>query len=419
MHVRILALAVVALSVSGASGNDRRDTEKRSGPELRTGSTESGHWREAQSCGVASACMLARLLGREIDYRDAVAAIPIEGGGSSLLALQQGLQTMGLSAAILKAQPAELDRMAMPVIAHLLPRHETNNSVGHFLLVLHVDDHFVRYIEPSYAASIETVPRNQFLRCWSGYLVAADPPKTLSAQCIDFALWGAIATSIAIALLPVGRSILGFLRGTRKQWAVFVVGASCASQGCVALRPNLGESLRVSERLPETQQMPGLVAWNTEADLGALPRNGSAEGLFRIENLSDAQVHLHLGSPTCRCSQARIDKEILKPGESTNVRMLMRSRPLQAGPVDARVYVAAEGESWAETLTIHGFELGAHFPDYTYVVGGLSSSRTTSVAGSLFAKSSTATAKVDVPLSRAGLDLVLGVRGSFKTVLEE
>ncbi len=209
---RPLAIAVIGLLTLGVSLVDRLRADSQGRPKASNNSLQSGHWREAQSCGVASAYMLARLLGREIDYRDAVAAIPIEGGGSSLLALQQGLQTMGLSAAILKAQPAELDRMAMPVIAHMLPRREASNSVGHFLLVLHVDDHFVRYIEPSYAASIETVPRNQFLRCWSGYLVAPESGKTVFERLLEFALWGVFATTISIGGFPEIRSIMRRVR---------------------------------------------------------------------------------------------------------------------------------------------------------------------------------------------------------------
>src|SRR5579872_1388593 len=60
--------------------------------------TPAQHWREAQSCGVACGYMLARFLGAQVTYSDAVAAIPIEHGGTSVLALQQGLATLGVSA---------------------------------------------------------------------------------------------------------------------------------------------------------------------------------------------------------------------------------------------------------------------------------------------------------------------------------
>ncbi|HET6324290.1 MAG TPA: cysteine peptidase family C39 domain-containing protein [Planctomycetaceae bacterium] len=411
---RSFAIVVIGFLAIGTPGIDWLYAENWNGPERPRWSSESAHWRESQSCGVACAYMLARLVGQEVDYSDAVAAIPIEKGGSSLLDLQEGLRTMGVSAAILKAKPAELDRMTMPVIAHLLPRRETSDSVGHFLLLLQVDERFVRYIEPNYATSIETVPRNQFLRCWSGYLVAPTPRKTPFEGRAEFAMWSMFAILASIGSFPAVRVIRARVWGNPKRVALLsvvgAIGVSCVASGCAVFRPNLGVSRDGSERRIGTQHVPHLVAWNTEADLGVIPSDGTREALFRIENLGDATVQLHLGSPTCRCSQARLDKESLGPGQATNVRMLMRSRPRQAGPADARVYVEAEGGTWAEALIVHGVELGANFPDYTYVVGGPAPVRTASVAGSLFLKSSKANPKVDVSLKGSGSESLLSVR---------
>jgi Peptidase C39 family/Protein of unknown function (DUF1573) len=405
---RLLATAFLSLFALGASGIDSREAEKWNSLKSNNISVDRAHWREAQSCGVACAYMLARLLGREVDYTDAVAAIPIEGGGSSLLAVQTGLGTMGVSAAVLKAKPTELDRMAMPVIAHLLPRRETSNSVGHFLLLLQVDDRFVRYIEPNYATSIETVPRSQFLRSWSGYLVASNRGKTLFERSAEIVLWGMLAISLSIGAFPIVRAVFDRVRGLQRRMVPFIIGMigfSCLATGCVALHPSSNDG---PERPIEPQHIVRLVAWNTEADVGALPRDGAAEALFRIENIGDAEVRLHLGSPTCRCSQARLEKDSLEPGESTNVRMRMRSRPRQAGPADAQVYVEADGAVWAETLTVHGIELGGNFPDYSYVIGGPGPVRRASVGGTLFLKSPREIPKISIELT-GGLESVLTI----------
>lgn len=404
---RLLATAFLSLFALGASDIDSREAEKWNSLKSNNISVDRAHWREAQSCGVACAYMLARLLGQDVDYTDAVAAIPIEGGGSSLLAVQTGLRTMGVSAAILKAKPAELDRMAMPVIAHLVPRRETSNSVGHFLLLLQVDDRFVRYIEPNYATSIETVPRSQFLRSWSGYLVAPNPAKTRFERSA-VALWIVLAISISIGSFAIVRAVIDRVRGMEKRMVPFIIGMigfNCLAPGCVALHPSSSDG---PERPIEPQHIVRLVAWNTEADVGALPRDGAAEALFRIENIGDAEVRLHLGSPTCRCSQARLEKDSLEPGESTNVRMRMRSRPRQAGPADAQVYVEADGAVWAETLTVHGIELGGNFPDYSYVIGGPVPVRTASVGGTLFLKSPREIPKISIELT-AGLESLLTI----------
>ncbi len=90
---------------------------------------------------------------------------------------------------------------------------------------------------------------------------------------------------------------------------------------------------------------------------------------------------------------------------------MMRSRPRHAGPADARVYVEAEGGSWAEALSVHAIELGANFPNYTYMIGGRAKvARTASIVGTLFLKASSSEPKVDVPLGGTGLESVLVVQ---------
>lgn len=378
------------------------------------------HWRQAESCGVACGYMLARVLGLEVTYGDAVAAIPIEQGGTSLLGLQKGLAALGVPATVLKANPRDLDHLATPMIAHVLPRRETSNSVGHFLLVLRIDERSVRYIEPNYAASIETVPRSQFVRCWSGYLILPESSGTPSQRSLELALWTVIAASVSIGGFPLARWALrqqhAFWRRRARSFASLF--ASCLTLGCTALPVNV--SLSVDQSASSVDGVIGrtvspdvvrLVAWNTEAELGVLPRDGAAEGIFLVENQGNSTVRLHLGSPTCRCSEARLEQDTLVAGASTSVHMLMRSRPHQAGPADARVYLEAEGGSWAEALSVHAIELGANFPNYTYIVGGPAKvARTASIVGNLFLKASSIEPRVDVPLGGTGLESVLVVR---------
>ncbi len=374
---RFVVLTIIGVAILSSSGAPARaDTQRPTLP----GQARAQHWREAQSCGVACGYMLARLLGVEVTYGDAAAAIPIEEGGTSLLGLQKGLAALGVSATVLQAKPRDLDHLATPVIAHVLPRRETSNAVGHFLLVLQIDDRSVRYIEPNYAASIETVPRSQFVRCWSGYLILPESRKVSSHRSLEFVLWGVIAASVSIGSLPLVRWVLrnprAFWRRRRAQSLASLI-VSCLTLGCAALPANVSLSVEQSassvDEIAARRASPDalrLIAWNTEADLGVLPRDGTAEGLFRIENQGNSTVRLRLGSPTCRCSEARLEQETLVAGASTSVHMIMRSRPRQAGPADARVYIEAEGGSWAEALSVHAIELGANFPNYTYMVGG-------------------------------------------------
>jgi Peptidase C39 family len=414
---RFVVLTILGVTILSASGAEpKADTQGA----ILPGQARAQHWREAQSCGVGCGYMLARLCGLQVTYGDAAAAIPIEEGGTSLLGLQKGLAALGLSATVLKAKPRDLDHLATPVIAHVLPRRETNNAVGHFLLVLQIDDRSVRYIEPNYAASIETVPRSQFVRCWSGYLILPESRRMSSQHSLEIALWGVIAVAVSIGGFPLARWGVRHRPAFRRRRAQSLASllVSCLMLGCTVLPANV--SVSVEQSAPSVDGVVArtaspdvlrLVAWNTDADLGVLPRDGGAEGIFQIENQGVSTVRLHLGSPTCRCSEARLEQETLVAGASTSVHMMMRSRPRQAGPADARVYIEAEGASWAEALSVHAIELGANFPNYTYMVGGPAKvARTASIVGNLFLKASSSEPKVDVPLGGTGLESVLVVR---------
>jgi hypothetical protein len=373
----------------------------------------SNHWREAESCGVACGYMLARFLGRDVDYDDAVAAIPVENHGTSLLALQNGLQRLGVSSSVIKAAPQELDRMRMPVIAHVFPRRETRNSVGHFLLLLETDGRSVRYIEPNYAAAIVTLPRNQFVRSWSGYLVVPAPKESRAERFFEIILWGAFAATISIGVAPVGRAIVARSEWSKVARRLFSLGAVMVAcvwiSGC-SRSETAGNLELEAAAASEMPKMPRPIAWNTDVDLGALPRGGAADALFRIENQGNAPLSLHLGAPSCRCSEARLEREIVAPGESTNVHMVMRSRPRQAGPANAQVCVEAEGGIWAETFAVHAFELGGSFPDLTYLIGGPSrGARQATVVGDLFLKDPASAYQVDVPLARLDLGSLITV----------
>jgi predicted double-glycine peptidase len=412
---RPLVITLISLLSLGISAVERLEAETPGRPKGSDAALKSRHWREAQSCGVACGYMLARLLGHDLDYKDAVDAIPIEEDGTSLSGLKDGLEAMGVSTTILRAKPKDLDRITMPVIVHMLPHREASNSVGHFLLVLKIDDRSVTYVEPNYAASIETVARSQFLRSWSGYVVATRSRKTVFERWFELVLWGVFAASISIGGFPEFRSILRRARASWKRHYVLLVaglvGSACLAPGCAPSHPIPNSIVDVAARRVGPSDVPRLVAWNTEADLGVLPRDGAAEAIFRIENQGDAKVRLHLGSPSCRCSQAHIENETLRAGESTNVHMVMRSRPRQAGPADAQVYLEAEGGKWAEALSVHSVELGANFADYTYVIGGPPSApRSVSVVGNVFLKASTAQVEMDVPLVGERLESVLRIR---------
>ena len=146
-----------------------------------------------------------------------------------------------------------------------------------------------------------------------------------------------------------------------------------------------------------------LVIGSTEVDLGILPKEGEATARFWVENQGDDSVRLNLGVPTCRCTQATIEKSLLRPGEATSIRMAMRSRPDAAGPSDAQVYLTAEGQM-GRNPRIHGIQWGARFPEYRYLVGGPTPSHRATITGSLYLRNAATTCRIDPSLAKTGME---------------
>jgi hypothetical protein len=407
---RIFIYSLLAFALCAS---DRLSAEPQAAQVLGARPEEVHHWREGQSCGVACGYLLARLLGREISYEDAVKAIPIHSGGTSLERLKKGLAQLGVEASVVRAKPGDIDSLRMPVIVHTLSRQEGSGQMGHFLLVLDISDHFVRYIEPNYAASIEKVTRNEFVRCWTGYLIMPKYRTSRAEWGIDAILSVILGATVVVGFRRDASVIVARMRPRLKR-SIATVGLvlliAGLSSGCEQTPLSLVPSAAIAGAKRRVYRPCQLVIGSTEVDLGILPKEGEATARFWIENQGDESVRLNLGAPTCRCTKATMEKSLLRPGEATWIRMSMRSRPDVAGPSDAQVYLTAEGQKWAETLHIHGIQWGARFPEYRYLVGGPTPSQTATITGSLYIRDAATMCRIAPSLAKTGLENALEIR---------
>lgn len=398
----ICSFAIVMAFASAISGAQGAQVPGRKGER-------SVQWREAQSCGVACGYLLTRFLDQAITYDEASAAIRIHSGGTSLEDLKKGLDSLGAEVSVVRAKPSDLESIRMPVIAHTLPREETVSHIGHYLFVLKVTDHFVWYIEPNYAASIEKVTRNRFLRCWSGYLITPKAMINRGAWGIDLLLSIVLAATIVAGLHLDHPTLVSRLRRRHCPKVVVLLVIASFSWGCGPTPLSLvGSSETGSEEWGRACPCQ-LIVETTDVDVGVLPEYGVATARFAIENAGALPVQLQLGAPTCRCTEVAIDKYDLKPGEATCIRMSMRSIAHTAGPSEAQVYVAAEDQKWATTLHIHGVQCGARFLEYRYALGGPTASRRATIKGNLFVRNAETKCSVIPSLAGTGLDQILQI----------
>jgi hypothetical protein len=73
--------------------------------------------------------------------------------------------------------------------------------------------------------------------------------------------------------------------------------------------------------LPEDQPQPKVAVDNEQHDFGRLERGRKGEHTFVFRNEGPGVLFLKAGDPPCKCTTPEVQKNILQPGESTEVRV--------------------------------------------------------------------------------------------------
>lgn len=175
-------------------------------------SAQLDNWREDASCGVACCHILLRLNGLPTEFGDCKREIPIHAGGSTLLDMREGCRRLGLECEAISSSPSKITYLRFPFIAHLYPKE--SSEVGHYIVVLEVKEHSVTYIEPNWAATIENMPRSDFLASWSGNVLMPSPRFPLSTKG-ETAGWLTLAVLTVITFLYWPRAAIHGMHSTQ------------------------------------------------------------------------------------------------------------------------------------------------------------------------------------------------------------
>jgi ATP-binding cassette subfamily B protein len=96
--------------------------------------------------------------------------------GTNLLGLLKAAEKLGFSAKGVKGPYDALPRVLLPAIAHV----RNDEGLGHFVVVHAVSKRRVVLADP--ARGIRKLGREEFCRCWTGYLLIVVPEQTASAR---------------------------------------------------------------------------------------------------------------------------------------------------------------------------------------------------------------------------------------------
>ena len=274
-----------------------------------------------RTCGPRCLYVWLRLEGKDIHYKDVLRVVPVTDQGSSLQQLVDASRNWGCALKAVKIPFNDLDRLALPAIAHVWIDGR-QASRGHYLVLLRIQANAIEYIDPSKGTLTTTTPA-RFREVWSGYLLIRDDPLVR---------WNYYAGVVLLAvLITLGGPIA--MRGRslkRLSLPVVIICAGCMTCGCQRLVPEgLTSPARVnqevtanrSSRTPEV--LSALKTSSTAKHLGTVPLGSEAFAEFTLSNSTSQTLSLKLGRPTCGCLKATLQDETLGSHELTTLRLTL------------------------------------------------------------------------------------------------
>jgi hypothetical protein len=325
--------------------------------------------------------LLARLNHVSCTYEEVRRLVPIEAEedgkakGSSLRAVAEGCRDLGLNVVTLRLSVPDLLQYRPPYILHLSGVSndpETPQVIGHYVLVLALHEHEIVFIDPARSV-IDSVPRGDFMRRWSGYIIVPTANRVLSS----------IPSKLVALLCGVGAGIAGvvlILVGRRygRGWRRWPGAALALCLGCLGCSSGDSASTSLTER---GSQRPGfeLTVMRFDADVGVLPVDGAeSKTAFSIWNSGSVPVQLSMGPPSCTCSTAKLQKSTVEPGDTVNLELGLR-RAGNSGIKRAGVQLAAVGHDWSYRFSVAGVAVGLSLPTGRIRLSEANKSRASSI----------------------------------------
>jgi ATP-binding cassette subfamily B protein len=123
---------------------------------------------DASDCGAAALATVALHYRRPIGLQQMRDLAGTDRIGTNLLGLVRAAENLGFLARGVKASAEALPQAPLPAIAHV-----RNEVGGHFVVVHRLTRHGVVVADP--ALGVQTIPRDEFGRLWTGYLLLLAP----------------------------------------------------------------------------------------------------------------------------------------------------------------------------------------------------------------------------------------------------
>ena len=164
------------------------------------------------SCGVSCCYALLKLSGLSPSYDDVARLVPVEGTGSNFYTMNHACRQFGLNTEVIAATPAEFDKIRWPAIVHYRPMGAESDTMGHFVIVVGLDDHWIHILDAGYANSTLRIPRGDFFRQWSGHLLLPADARKIPGEWITV-LGYLLLVALLVFLLVLSRRIVRAWRG--------------------------------------------------------------------------------------------------------------------------------------------------------------------------------------------------------------
>jgi ABC-type bacteriocin/lantibiotic exporter with double-glycine peptidase domain len=151
-------------------------------------------------CGLHCLYMVLKLHGLDVKFADVEKVTELRNSGISLYGLKQAASRLGVRARVIRCSLAELQKISLPVIAHL--KEGPKETIGgHYVVITRfLDNQRIEYIDGT-TGQIQTASFDR-LRAywWTGYVLELE-------QARDKKVW-AWCTKIGVALLAVTASVV-------------------------------------------------------------------------------------------------------------------------------------------------------------------------------------------------------------------
>jgi hypothetical protein len=355
-----------------------------------TGAESDSHWRDEPSCGRTCCYLMMKLQNLNVTHQQVVNSITLSPKGSSLQDLWSCCNRLGMNTEVIKATPADFDKLPLPAIAHLYHPESDAGGMGHYVVVIASDEHNIYLLDPTFPRIVASTARGNFFRSWSGYLLVKKSTNRNGAILLSVILCACLFLTLSFkGTARLFTRLYGRIRhGSLAPIAVLAVASMAGGCG----RPDSG--LRGHSENDRTSKSFELRVWSTEKHLGALPPKGEATAAFSIENTGSETVDLETGDPSCSCTSVALSPTRLRPGDRGTLKMGLRDKGT-AGPVSGTVQVRAIGREWADTFKVTGVVTGPVFTEAEHYINDKDLTQL-DVQGRLFFEKDDQESKVDV-----------------------